>query len=413
VRDRSGAVYRIVGIAEDITERKLAHEAVQTARDEAERANKAKNEFLSRVSHELRTPLNAILGFGQILEVESTGDQKQCAEHILKAGSHLLDLVNEVLDLSSIEAGRMIFSPESVSLRRLIHESLQLIGPLAERRGIRLASQHPDGDLHVFADHQRLKQVLLNLLSNAVKYNREAGSIDIVCTVPGGDRVRIAVRDTGPGLTPEKIALLFTPFQRLGAENTKIEGAGLGLALSKRLTELLGGMIGVDSAPGQGSTFWIELPRAAAPVGDGEWPAAAGSASPRRERRPVLYIEDNLSNFRLVEAILARRPDLHVIAAMQGSIGLDLARQHLPDLVLLDLHLPDVPGHEVMRRLRADPLTAGIPIVIVSADATPSVIERTLADGAHAYLTKPIDVRNFLTVLDEALGDAGGPNPGN
>ena len=410
VRDPAGVVYRVVGIAEDITERKLAHEAVHAAREEAERASKSKNEFLSRVSHELRTPLNAILGFGQILEAESTGDQRQCAEHILKAGSHLLDLVNEVLDLASIEEGRMIFSPESVSVRRLIHECLQLIGPLAERRSIRLASQHPGGDLHVFADHQRLKQVLLNLLSNAVKYNHDAGSIDIICTPLDGDRARIAVRDTGPGLAPEQVALLFTPFQRLGAERTKIEGAGLGLALSKRLTDLLGGTLGVESAPGQGSTFWVELPRAVAPTGHGAQPAAEKVTPPRRERRTVLYVEDNLSNLRLVEAILARRPDLDIIPAMQGSLGLDLARQHLPDLILLDLHLPDMPGQEVFHRLRSDPPTAAIPIIIVSADATESAIEQMLTAGARAYVTKPLDVRNFLAVIDAALGENGAAN---
>ncbi|MGB8168327.1 MAG: ATP-binding protein [Chthoniobacteraceae bacterium] len=413
VRDHGGAVYRVVGITEDITERKLAHETAEAAREEAERANRAKNEFLSRVSHELRTPLNAILGFGQILEAESTGDERQCAEHILKAGNHLLELVNEVLDLSSIEAGRMIFSPETISLRRLIHESLQLIGPLAERRAIRLASRHPDGDLHVFADHQRVKQVLLNLLSNAVKYNREAGSIDIACTPAGGDRVRVAVRDTGLGLAPEQVALLFTPFQRLGAENTKIEGSGLGLALSKRVTELLGGTIGVESTPGDGSTFWIELPLAGAPDSGIPVRDMGSQAAPEPARRAVLYVEDNLSNLRLVEAILARRPDLHVIPAMQGSIGLDLARQHLPYLVLLDLHLPDMPGHEVMRRLRSDPPTAAIPVIIVSADATPTVIERMLAEGARAYVTKPIDVRNFLTLLDEALGERSDALTGN
>ena len=293
----------------------------------------------------------------------------------------------------------MTFSPESVSLRRLIHECLQLIGPLAERRGIRLASEHPGGDLHVFADHQRLKQVLLNLLSNAVKYNRDAGSIDIICTPAGEDRARIAVRDTGPGLSPEQLALLFTPFQRLGAEQTKIEGAGLGLALSK----LLDGTLGVDSAPGQGSTFWAELPRATAPCSDVEDGDTGKNPNARGDRRTVLYIEDNLSNLRLVEAILARRPDLNVIAAMQGTLGLDLARQHLPDLVLLDLHLPDMAGQEVLRRLRAESPTADIPVIIISADATPSVIAEMLATGARGYVTKPIDVRRFLGILDETL----------
>ena len=406
VRDVAGAVYRVVGIAEDITERRLAHELVHAAKEEAERANNAKSEFLSRVSHELRTPLNAILGFGQILEADCTGDQKQCAEHILKAGSHLLDLVNEVLDLASIEAGRLTFSPESVSLRLLIRESLQLIGPLAEQRNIRLASHYPGGgDLHVFADHQRLKQVVLNLLSNAVKYNRSAGSIDIDCTRTPEGRARIAVRDTGLGLPPEKVARLFTPFQRLGAERTSIPGAGLGLTLSKRLAELMDGSIGVHSEVGSGSVFWVELPAAEMPERNAEAvEAAPEEGRPAGEiRRTILYIEDDLSNLRLVEAILMRRPGIELLPAMQGTLGLELARQHRPDLVLLDLDLPDVPGAEVLRRLRAEPATSAVPVIIVSADATPGAGDRMLSAGACAYVTKPIDVKRLLRVVDAAL----------
>ena len=406
VRDAAGVVYRVVGIAEDITERELAQSAVHAAKEEAERANNAKNEFLSRVSHELRTPLNAILGFGQILEGDCTGDQRQCAEHILKAGSHLLDLVNEVLDLASIEAGRLVFSPESVSLRLLIRESLQLIGPLAEQRSIRLASHYPDGrDVHVFADHQRLKQVVINLLSNAVKYNRSAGSIEIECTRAGPERVRIAVRDTGLGLPPEKVALLFTPFQRLGAERTSVPGAGLGLTLSKRLVDLMGGGIGVESEPGQGSVFWVELPLAQSPV-ENHAPAENGAdpgTPPAGQRSVILYIEDNLSNLRLVEAILARRGNIDLIPAMQGTIGLELARQHRPHLVLLDLDLPDISGRDVFQRLRADPATSAAPVIIVSADATHSEIERMLGEGASAYVTKPIDVKRFLRMVDAVL----------
>ena len=409
VRDVAGTVYRVVGIAEDITERRLAHELVHAAKEEAVRANNAKSEFLSRVSHELRTPLNAILGFGQILEADCTGDQKQCAEHILKAGSHLLDLVNEVLDLASIEAGRLTFSPESVSLRLLIRESLQLIGPLAEQRNIRLASHYPGGgDLYVFADHQRLTQVVLNLLSNAVKYNRSAGSIDIDCTRTPGGRARIAVRDTGLGLPPENVARLFTPFQRLGAERTAIPGAGLGLTLSKRLAELMDGSIGVHSEVGSGSVFWVELPAAEMP----ERSAEAAEAAPEEGRpageirRTILYIEDDLSNLRLVEAILVRRPGIELLPAMQGTLGLELARQHRPDLVLLDLELPDVPGAEVLRRLRAEPATSAVPVIIVSADATPGAGDRMLAAGACAYVTKPIDVKRFLRVVDAALAGA-------
>ncbi len=395
-----------VAHAEDIAERKRAHEIVHAAKVEAERANNAKNEFLSRVSHELRTPLNAILGFGQILEADCTGDQRQCAEHILKAGSHLLDLVNEVLDLASIEAGRLTFSPESVSLRRLIRETLQLIGPLAEQRNITLASHYPGGgDVHVFADHQRLKQVVINLLSNAVKYNRIAGSIEIDCTRAAADRVRIAVRDTGPGIAPDKLALLFTPFQRLGAERTAIPGAGLGLTLSKRLVELMGGTIGMESEPGRGSVFWVELPLAeeAARNPSPAETLSGPSTPPAGPRRVILYIEDNLSNLRLVEAILARRGNIDLIPAMQGTIGLELARQHRPHLVLLDLHLPDLSGLDVFHRLRSDPATYAVPVIIVSADATLSEIDRMLGKGASAYVTKPIDVKRFLRAVDAAL----------
>ncbi len=406
VRDAAGAVYRVVGIAEDITERRQAHEQVHAAKEEAERANNAKNEFLSRVSHELRTPLNAILGFGQILEADCTGDQRQCAEYILKAGSHLLDLVNEVLDLASIEAGRLTFSSESVSLRRLVRESLQIIGPLAEQRNIRLASHYPGGaDLHVLADHQRLKQVVLNLLSNAVKYNRSAGSIDIDCTRTAEGRARLAVRDTGLGLPPEKVALLFTPFQRLGAERTAIPGAGLGLTLSRRLAELMDGSVGVHSEVGVGSVFWVELPAAERPAGSAEPVEAAGDENWPAEgnRRTILYIEDNLSNLCLVEAILARRPGLELLPAMQGTIGLELARQHRPDLVLLDMDLPDVSGTEVLQRLRADPVTSAVPVIIVSADATPDAIDHMLTAGACAYVTKPLELKRFLRVVDAAL----------
>jgi CheY-like chemotaxis protein/nitrogen-specific signal transduction histidine kinase len=406
--DETGRPVRVLGYALDIDERKSAEETAEQAREEADRANLAKSEFLSRMSHELRTPLNAILGFAQLLEMDSlVPDQHESVEHILKGGHHLLNLINEVLDIARIEAGQLSFSPEPVRVQEVVEESLDLVTPLAAERGIRLSSELVQTfDGHVLADRQRLKQVLLNLLSNAVKYNREGGSVAVACEeVPQG-RLRLMVRDTGLGLPPEMLDRLFTPFERLGAERTEVEGTGIGLVLSKRLVELMGGAIGVESAVGQGSTFWVELVQVVGPVAryeqrpDGSAPSAPDA--PRRTRT-LLYVEDNLSNLELVQRILSRRPEVKLVAAMQGRLGLDLASQHRPDLILLDLHLPDMRGEEVLRRLRATPETQRIPVVVISADATQGQIERLRAAGAQAYLTKPLDVKRLLTILDETL----------
>jgi CheY-like chemotaxis protein len=361
------------------------------------------------MSHELRTPLNAVLGFGQLLELESlTDDQQESVEQILKGGRHLLDLINEVMDISRIEAGELALSPEAVLASELVQETVDLIRPLAAQRGIQLVVDRSGlCDCYVFADRQRSKQVLLNLLSNAVKYNRPRGTVAVTCEQPNATRVGISVADTGPGIATERLGHLFTPFERLGAEDTEVEGTGIGLSLSLRLTEAMGGTLRVVSTLGQGSTFSLELPRVEGPVERYErldGPTENDETVPER-RHTVLHIEDNLSNLKLVERILARRPDIEVVPAMHGRLGLELAREHRPILVLLDLHLPDMGGDAVLQRLRDDPATASIPVIMVSADATPGQVQRLLAAGASAYLTKPIDVPQLLRILDQALED--------
>ena len=380
------------------------HELSEATAD-ADRANRAKSEFLSRMSHELRTPLNAILGFGQLLEMDALSErQAEGVGHILRAGRHLLGLINEVLDISRIEAGRLSLSLEPVPVRETIAQAMQLVGPTATVLAVTLRVGAVDERLHVLADRQRLQQVLLNLLSNAVKYNRPRGTVTIGCERAGDERVRISVTDTGPGIAAEKLERLFVPFDRLGAEATGVEGTGLGLALSKSLVAAMSGTMDVRSEPGTGSTFSVELAVASAPEAAGLAAVAADGplAAPARPQT-ILYIEDNLSNLRLVESILSRRPGVTVLSAMQGRVGLDLARHHLPDLVLLDRHLPDIPGEEVFRLLAEDPRTRAIPVVMLSADAILTGVQRLLDAGVRAYLTKPLDVRRLLDVIDETL----------
>jgi len=403
---KTGDVVTFCGFITDITERKKAATALQ-AKQEAETANKAKTEFLSRMSHELRTPLNAILGFGQLLERQNPTDiQRARLGHIMAAGRHLLKLINEVLDISRIETGNLQLSPEPVCVAEALQETLSLIRPLAAERSIELSMpSESDARCFVLADLQRLKQVLLNLVSNAVKYSPIHGRVTISCSALSKDTLRIAVSDMGAGIPGDKLARLFTPFDRLGAEYSSVEGTGLGLALCKRLMHAMGGSIGADSTLGRGSTFWIDLPHAESPFGRS---SRLEATSPEKEhisfagKRKILYIEDNLSNLTLVEQILSEEPAIELVSAMQGQLGLDLARKHSPDLILLDLHLPDLPGQEVLARLGRDEATRHIPVVVISADATARQIDQLMAAGAHAYLTKPLDVTEVLQVVEEA-----------
>jgi PAS domain S-box-containing protein len=406
--DEEGRPVYLLGISEDITERKQAADALQAARDEAERANRAKTEFLSRMSHELRTPLNAILGFAQLLELERLPDeQREHVDYILSAGRHLLDLINEILDISRIESGQLTLSAEPVEVSDVVSEVAALVGPAADMRGIHVSTGESACDQHVMADRQRLKQVLLNLTSNAIKYNRPDGSVTIACG-PREGRFRISVSDTGHGIAPEYLERLFRPFDRLGAEIGTIEGTGMGLALSKGLIEAMGGAIGVETELDAGSTFWVELELAEGPIEAYErlHPSSIAVAPPaEQDSRLVLQIEDNASNLRLVERIIRRQRGLRVIGTGTGRAGIELARQRRPDLILLDLHLPDVSGHEVLRQLRTLPETRRIPVVVLSADATKTQISRLIDSGAFGYVTKPLDVAVFLDTLHSALGE--------
>ena len=394
-------------LAETHESERRERQRAQRAEEGATTANRAKSEFLSRMSHELRTPLNGILGFAQLLELDAeTAEQRDAVEHILKGGRHLLGLINEILDLARIEAGKSSVSLEPVETGDVINSALDLVRPLAAARGISLASAAVWHG-HIMADRQRLQQVLLNLLSNAVKYNRPEGAVTVSCDVASTARCRISVADSGPGIAPERMHRLFTPFDRLDVPDGAVEGTGLGLALSKGLVELMGGTLRAESTLGAGSTFSLELPVVTTPVCESRVPEASGpGADAASATGSVLYIEDNPANLRLVERIVTRRPGVRLLSAVQGRRGLELARAHRPDAIVLDLHLPDIGGQEVLAELKADPGTREIPVVILSADATPSRTARLLREGAHAYLTKPLSVAEFLGVLDELLARA-------
>jgi signal transduction histidine kinase/CheY-like chemotaxis protein len=404
--DQSTAALR-----EALKEQARLEQGQRQARELAETANRSKSEFLSRMSHELRTPLNAVLGFGQLLELDDlTEPQQESVEQIVKGGRHLLHLINEVLDISRIETGSLSLSPEPVRATEVVCDSLTLMRPLADHRAI-VIDQRIAGfeHIHVLADRQRLKQILLNLVANAVKYNHHGGSVTVSCEVDS-DALVITVADTGPGIPADLIDRLFVPFERLGAERTDVEGSGVGLALSQRLAEAMSGVITVASVFGQGSRFSVRLPLAESPLERYDRVVGAGvvpqdqAGEPVEARHKVLYIEDNVSNVRLVERILEHRRDIVLIPAMQASLGLALAREHRPSLILLDVHLPDSSGDEVLKELRSDPLTATTPVVVVSADATSRQIARLMAGGANAYLTKPLDVKEFLAVLSDTIG---------
>jgi CheY-like chemotaxis protein/anti-sigma regulatory factor (Ser/Thr protein kinase) len=361
------------------------------------------------MSHELRTPLNSILGFAQLLALADLAAQHQNnVQQILKGGYHLLELINEVLDLARIEAGRLSLSPEPVQIKDAVKEALDLVRPIASSHNITLSADFSAcGNRYVQADRQRLKQVLLNLLSNAIKFNRSNGTVVLRCEETQNDRLRIEVVDTGAGIDEEGLKKIFTPFERLSADRNAIGGTGLGLALSKRMIEAMGGAIGVESTVGVGSRFHFELSlveAAGEPRLDRDFHGgltALGQAA--SYQGTILYVEDNLSNIRLIQQILARFPGVQLLEAMQGKLGLELANTHVPDWILLDLHLPDLGGEDVLRALQQEPRTRGIPVTILSADATPGQIHRLKAAGAREYLTKPLDVKQIIELLESTL----------
>jgi PAS domain S-box-containing protein len=415
--DRDRTLKGVFAAARDVTERKRLDQALQetnveleSAKFAAEKANLAKSDFLSSMSHELRTPLSAILGFAQLIESGSpppTTSQKRSIDQILQSGWYLLELINEILDLALIESGKLSLSLEPMSLTEVMHECRAMIEPQAQKRGISVAFPQFEIRYFVKADRTRVKQVLINLLSNAVKYNKVGGAVVVDCIASTPGRIRICVKDTGEGLTLDKLTQLFQPFNRLGKEVGAEEGTGIGLMVSKRLVELMGGVIGVESTVGKGSVFWIDLNLTAEPQ------PAAGAAEPTAvaqaqvqadaQLRTLLYVEDNPANLMLVEDLIARRPDIRLLTAMDGEHGVEIARASRPDVILMDINLPGISGIKALRILAEDPATAHIPVVALSANAIPRDIEKGLEAGFFRYLTKPIKVKEFMDTLDVAL----------
>ncbi len=412
LRDDYGDVIGYLLIGADNSVRKQVELELHNAMAVAEKANLAKSDFLSSMSHELRTPLSAILGFAQLMESGTplpTVSQKRSIDQILQAGWYLLDLINEILDLALIESGRLSLSLEPISLADVMRECQAMIEPQAQKRGISVTFPHIEIPSFVKADRTRVKQVLINLLSNAIKYNKVDGTVVVDCIASAPGRIRICVKDTGEGLTPDKLTQLFQPFNRLGQESNAEEGTGIGLVVAKRLVELMGGVIGAESTVGKGSVFWIEMSLTAEPL-----PAAGELATvfkaPVRDDpqlRTLLYVEDNPANLMLVEDLIARRPDIRLLSARDGLRGIEIARATRPDVILMDINLPGISGISALKILAQDPATAHIPVIALSANAMPRDIAKGLNAGFFRYLTKPIKVNEFMDTLDVALKSAG------
>jgi PAS domain S-box-containing protein len=413
--DRDRKLQGVFAAARDVTERKRFERTLQVnnvelerAKAVSEKANLAKSDFLSSMSHELRSPLNAILGFAQLINSDTpppTPTQAANIDQILHAGWYLLQLINEILDLAQIESGKLALSREPTSLAEVMLECRAMIEPQGQKRGIAMNFPESGCPFFVDADRTRLKQVLINLLSNAIKYNRLNGTVVVDCTATTPERVRVSVRDTGAGLPPDMLQQLFQPFNRLGQERSSEEGTGIGLVMSKRLVELMGGVIGVESTVGEGSVFWFELNSTNEPQLDVAQPAAMAPAQVRHGAplRTLLYVEDNPANLKLVEQLVARRPDMRLLSARDGNTGIELARANQPDVILMDINLPGISGIEALKLLREDPATAHIPVLALSANAMPRDIEKGLQAGFFRYLTKPIKVHEFMDTLEVAL----------
>ncbi|MDD2271222.1 MAG: PAS domain S-box protein [Desulfuromonadaceae bacterium] len=427
LRDDHGSIIGYLLIGTDNTARKQAdaerarldqvlldkNAELESAMLVADKANLAKSDFLSSMSHELRTPLGAILGFAQLIESgtpEPTPTQKRSIDQILKAGWYLLELINEILDLALIESGKLSLSLEPVSLAEVMQECEVMVEPQAQQHGITVVFTPLDTPYFVNADRTRVKQLLLNLLSNAIKYNRVDGKVTVTCSVNLPDSIRISVQDTGEGLTSEQITQLFQPFNRLGQKTDIEQGTGIGLVVCKRLVELMGGEIGVESTAGEGSVFWIDLGSTTELKTDDQ--AVEPTPTPQMEVQgnenmsTLLYVEDNPANMMLVEDLIARRPDIRLLTAMDAVRGIEIARTALPDAILMDINLPGISGIDALKILSADPLTAHIPIVALSANAIPRDIEKGMEAGFFRYLTKPIKVVEFMETMDMVLKHA-------
>ncbi|MEI7844383.1 MAG: PAS domain S-box protein [Chloroflexota bacterium] len=417
--DRDRKLQGVFVAARDITERNRVDLVLQEknveleiARSVAEKALLAKSEFLSSMSHELRSPLNAILGFAQLMETDSpapTPIQMQSVDQISKAGWHLLNLINEVLDLSKIESGHIPISPEPVALSEVLIECMTMLEPLAQQQGVNLNMPSLEIPNFIHADRIRVKQVIINLLSNAIKYNTEQGTVNVSCSESAPGRIRMSIKDTGPGLTPDQLAHLFQAFNRLGQETGDVEGTGIGLVVAKQLVELMGGVIGVESTIGKGSTFWFELLAVDEPHLSREDGRALALAITETELinppqlRTILYIEDNPANLKLIEKIIARHPFLELLTARNGTRGCKIANDSHPDLILMDINLPDINGYQTLQILRENPSTQHIPVLALSANATQRDIQKGLQAGFFRYLTKPIRIHELMKAVTDAF----------
>lgn len=411
LKNNAGEITHFIAIKRDISERIKAEETLKAAKDEAEKANRAKSVFLSSMSHELRTPLNAILGFAQLIMTDKkkppSASQKNSLSHILLSGDHLLELINEVLDLSKIDAGKLNISPVDFALEPAINEVIVTAKQLAIKRKIKIHRYKEEKAWFIRADLTRFRQVMLNLVSNAVKYNCEEGKVTITVEPAGEKMLRINVSDTGHGIPDNKLDMLFEPFARFGSETSAIEGTGIGLTITKRLVKAMGGEIGLESVIGKGTRFYIDFPK-----GDEEKARASEGRETQDERgtkngekaKTLLYVEDDTTNLALVKNILERRPNISIRSAERGKEGLEIAFDKKPDIILLDIDLPDMNGYEVLTRLKTSDKTSGVPVVAVSANAMPSDIEKGKSAGFDDYITKPINVRNFLEIIDTLLG---------
>ncbi len=407
--DELGRLARSLTRAEKLLARRTTE--LISARDDAVTATQAKNAFLSSTSHELRTPLNAVLGFAQLLQLSDLSQEDEDGvERILAAGHHLLALINELIDIARIESGEFSLSVEPVAVQPVVEETGQLMAPLAADRSITISQPCPPPGLAVKADRQRLRQILVNLLSNAIKYNRVGGTVTIACLPAGPDQASLTVADTGPGIEAADLDRIFDPFERLGAEQTAIEGTGIGLPLARAFAEAMHGNLTAASVPGEGTTFTITLPRSP----DLAQAQAADLRVPGPRIAPddsagdgirVLYIEDNPANIEVVTRFLKTRPGVRLQSVLSGQAGLESAAREIPDLILLDLHLPGLHGDEVLRRLRANPATARIPVAILSAEASPAIIHNLRARGVIAYLTKPLDLTELGRLVDSVAAE--------